>query len=286
MIQAPLYRAVGQQISEVANPEIVVGQIKNISPRDIDMKPMISVLLKDGTLHHNVDVLFNSSTNGQGYIHLPLEVGGYVYCLKTYENAPLVAIGGALKPTEIAFEQALSVAADNSDRKAKNIRDLILYNDGNTVNLTHLNGVVIDSERTIRMQLGENAAFRISRYGASQDNVLDGSEFIDKLFAYIKELEDKINAQADWIKAAQPAIYKQFELMTTAHLEAAAAAQAIGDSVTAANETAEANIDAQNAVETETLSFAAAEHLDTTTEEAKDYAREALNRYVQTPYKG
>ena len=286
MIQAPLYRAVGQQISEIANPEVVVGQIKNISPRPSDLKPMISVLLTDGTLHHNVDVLFNSSTNGQGYIHLPLEVGGYVYCLKTYENSPLVAIGGALKPSEIGFEQGLSVASDSSDRKAKNIRDLILYNDGNTVNLTHLNGVVIDSERTIRMQLGENAAFRISRYGVSQDNVLDGSEFIDKLFAYIQELEDKINEQADWIKQAQPAIFKTYENMYNEHLDAAAEAQLLNDQATFASESAEALIDAENARVSDSLSIPAARHVSTTTEEAKDYAREAINNYVQTPFKG
>jgi|11_taG_2_1085331.scaffolds.fasta_scaffold02138_2 hypothetical protein len=288
MKQAPLYASVGQQIGEISDPEVVVGQIKNIAPRATDLKPVISVLLNDGTLHHNVDVLFCGGTNGAGYVHQPLEIGGYVYCLKTFSNAPLVAIGGALKPAEIGFEQGLSVADDNSDRKSYNVRDLVLYNDGNKINLTHLNGIVIDSERTIRMQLGENAALRVSRFGQTQDNTLDGSEFIDNLFAYIKELEDKINQHSQWIQNATPIVNQQFVAAAGVHTTAATAARALQppNEPLAQLEDANAREDNQAAADTLALGEGAGTALSTTTEVAKDYARQALNPYIQTPFKG
>ena len=118
MKQAPIYSSLPQNPNEVANPQILVGQIKNITVRSTDLKPMLSVRLNDGSLHHNVEMINNGAATGFAYVHIPIEIGGFVYCLKTFENQPLVCLGGADKPKDLAIEQGDSVASVDSDRKA------------------------------------------------------------------------------------------------------------------------------------------------------------------------
>ena len=74
MKQAPIYASMGTNPNEVANPQIIVGQIKNITVRSSDIKPMLSVRLTDGSLHHNVEMINNGSATGYGYIHIPIEI--------------------------------------------------------------------------------------------------------------------------------------------------------------------------------------------------------------------
>ena len=284
MKQAPIYASMGTNPNEVANPQIIVGQIKNITVRSSDIKPMLSVRLTDGSLHHNVEMINNGSATGYGYIHIPIEIGGFVYCLKTYENQPLVCLGGADKPKDLAIEHGESTAGVDSDRKAYNIRDLFLTNDGNKVNLTHLNGLVLESDKMIRLQLGENAVFRMSRFGRAGDNVLDGSKFIDYLFAYIALLEEKINQHSEWIQNATPQIAAGFSSDAAANtLEATAQANA-GNVAFAATLTQKAREETQAANDAISLALTAGVAISETTATAKLDARTALNPYVQTPY--
>lgn len=284
MKQAPIYEAFRENPMEVANPQVIVGQIKNITVRSSDIKPMLSVRLTDGTLHHNVEMINNGSATGYGYIHIPIEIGGFVYCLKTYENQPLVCLGGADKPKDLAIEHGESTAGVDSDRKAYNIRDLFLTNDGNKVNLTHLNGLVLESDKMIRLQLGENAVFRMSRFGRAGDNVLDGSKFIDYLFAYIALLEEKINLHSQWIQNATPQIAAGFASDAAANtLEATAQANA-GNVAFAATLESKAQDERDAAEEAIELALTAGVAISETTATAKLDARTALNPYVQTPY--
>lgn len=283
MKKAPIYNSLDEQYTEDASPEIIVGQIKNISVRGDDLKPLMTIKLKDGTFHHNVETISSGGTNGFSYVHMPLEIGGFVYCLKTYENAPIFCIGGAIKPKNMGFETGLSVASVFSDRKTNNVRDLILQNDDNKINLTHLNGLVLDSEKMIRMQLGENGVLRISRFGRVGDNILDGSKFIDLLFDYISVLEEKINQHSAWINNASPIVNQQFTAAAGVHAQAALAATNSGNAVLAASEGAEADLDTQRAADTLTLGATAGVDLTPTAAEEKQNVRKALNPYVQTP---
>lgn len=286
MKQAPIYNALGRQYTEVANPEILVGQIKNITIRSSDIKPMLTVRLNDGSLHHNVEIINNGTATGNGYIHTPIDVGGFVYCLKTYENQPLVCLGGALKPQELGIEKGDSVASINSDRKAYNMKDLFLVNDENKVNLTHLNGLVLESEKQIRLQLGEDALLRISRFGKSGDNILDGSKFIDILFAYIKMLEEKINQHSQWIENATPQVAAAFTEAADVHRLAAIAARALSppNEPLARIEDENQKDDSKSARDTVELSLSGGTPLSVTSATAKTNARTALNPYVQTPF--
>ncbi len=285
MIQSPTYQALGQEISEQSSPRAIIGEIMDIVMRPSDLQPILTVKTNDGRIHKNVEVLNTGSTNGNSYTHYPLEIGGIVHILVFSENAPVLAIGGALKPSHVILEKGVSVAGNDSDRKAFTVRDYIMLNDGNYINLTSLNGIVLDSKKSIRLQLNEEAVLRISRYGKCGDNILDGSHFIDILFSYIKVLEDKINAQSEWIKQASPILEQQFTAAAEEHTAQAATYTANNFFTEAAEETQKATEDAQSALYMKTNGPIVGQPLSISSATAKTNSRKAINPYIQTPLK-
>jgi len=285
MIHAPVYQSLGQEITEISNPRALLGEIVDVVIRSSDLKPILTIKLNDGQIHRNVEVINSGSSNGSAYTHYPLEVGGLVHVLMFSENAPVLAIGGALKPSHLVLEKGVSIAANDSDRKAFTTRDYIMLNDGNYINLTSLNGIVLDSKKSIRLQLNEEAVLRISRYGKCGDNILDGSQFIDILFSYIKVLEDKINAQSEWIKQASPILEQQFTLAAEEHTAQALIYTSNNFFTEAAEETQKAIEDTQSALYMKTNGPIVGSPLSITSSTAKTNSRKAINPYIQTPLK-
>jgi len=285
MIQSPTYQALGQEISELSSPRAIIGEIMDIVMRSSDLQPILTVKTNDGRIHKNVEVLNTGSTNGSSYTHYPLEVGGLVHILIFSENAPVLAVGGALKPQHVILEKGVSMASNDSDRKAFTVRDYIMLNDGNYINLTSLNGIVLDSKKQIRLQLNEEAVLRISRFGKCGDNILDGSHFIDILFAYIKILEDKLNQHSEWIQNATPQIAAGFKAAAAVHATEATVFTNAGEVTAAARETRNAEEDRQSAQDAITLAIDAGAPVSITTATAKSNARKAINPYIQTPLK-
>jgi hypothetical protein len=105
------------------------------------------------------------------------------------------------------------VVAINQDYNDFHIEDHHVENAYSFINISEPAGVSIAGDPRISMQLPADGLFRISADNVAANKVLNGMPFLDNLFDYIQELENKVNAMSTYISAVAPLVSAQAQAL-------------------------------------------------------------------------
>lgn len=159
---------------------------------------------------------------------------------------------------------------NSADYRGVHMTDLHIENIDSFLNLSTLHGATIEGDPRISLQIPElYGELRISAGGTANNRVLNAVPFMDRLFAYIKTLQDKIDALEQAVNAMSPGM--------VATLEAAAAA-----ADAAAPGTGQPFRDLSQDIQ-ESVADAAALGPLTSADDIRSEADADVNSYIKTP---
>lgn len=179
---------------DIAQPKLERAVITNIIVDPTDNSLIFQVNTEKGDTYDNVRFLANCSGSQSSYLQPGFEKGDEVYILTTTANAAKFILGSVFKSGINVTQTTPIQAPQNTNVKTASTSDYIIENGGNRLNLSKTNGIVLDANESVRIQLGNNGFFRISQNGVADELVLNGQEFVDTIHAYLSEIRAKYRA--------------------------------------------------------------------------------------------
>ena len=108
------------------------------------------------------------------------------------ENKGYYIIGGLADPRDLRTLSSEEVRVNEEvDVNGVNLEDTHIRNTNSYLTLSHLNGMVLKGDQ-VRIQLS-TGSLRVSKEGVAENQVLNGQPFLDALFTYISEMENRLN---------------------------------------------------------------------------------------------
>jgi len=94
------------------------------------------------------------------------------------------------------IEQEREVYELNTDYTDVHLDECHLENDDNFINMSAVHGLTLEGSPRVSVQIPDDdqSIFRVSAGGNASNRVLNADPFLDKLFAYIQQMEAKIRA--------------------------------------------------------------------------------------------
>ena len=194
------------QKGDRSRPTITVATIVEISIREFDNMVTCEVVDALGNFHKNVETIMQGGGTPTSFTSSPYTVGQEVYLIQMSHNELPYIIGSVFKSSAIVPSLDTEFSNAAQDRNVVGVRDYVISNRGNMLNLSDSYGAIISANRDIRLQLGQNGILRISKDGLCDDYPLRGAAFITKLHDYLEEMraiQDSVKAMVSQIEATQ-----------------------------------------------------------------------------------
>lgn len=210
------------QRGDRSRPTITVATIVELSIREFDNRVTCEVVDALGNFHKNVETIMQGGGTPTSFTSSPYVVGQEVYLIQMSHNEPPYIIGSVFKSSSIVPSMDVEFSDAAQDRNVVGVRDYVISNRGNMLNLSDYYGAIISANRDIRLQLGQNGILRISKDGLCDDYPIRGAAFITALHNYLEE----IRAVQDQIKAMQTDITANIQTLQSSVLAASLAISA------------------------------------------------------------
>jgi hypothetical protein len=214
--------------------EVVTAVVESVSVSD---EGLVSIDVVDSTGEYFAGVrIIGTGGSVYSWSNFPIRVNQHVTLIKTGEHNFPVCIGSGskiLSEEDISYKpttNGATIVNSSSDITETYLTDWSILNNTNQLSVTENNGVVVKSPQNIRLQLSNDALFRISKNGLTVDNPLNAQQFIEALFSYLAVLEAKVLANS----AVLGVVGADAATQATAR---AAIASGLGDAATATIET-------------------------------------------------
>lgn len=206
--QSNLYRESYQDISRADIVKCVVTDVVNLGS-----SWGANVMDSNGNIYNNVAVISSLAGSSRAFSVIPIYGGQEVYVLKTSPNKPKYIIGGIFKSSVETVDTFIPFIPIEQDFDAICRSDYVVNNNGNQLNLSSANGVIIKSDGNVRIQLSDEGKFKISKDGVAGEFALNATRFlverkpyIDELNAKIAKLEETTDALLSYIGSLEVAI--------------------------------------------------------------------------------
>ena len=175
------------------SPEIIRGNILEVSVRAFDNQIICKVIDMKGNMYNNVQTINPNIGHDTNYVKPSYKIGGEVYLLKTTANAPIYIIGSVFTPSHNLVSNTVVIPSLVEDDNAIATSDYVIENSGNRINLTsHERGIVCTTNKDFRVQLQNGGIFRISHLGNADDFAINGTQFLEVLSQYQNEVNEKL----------------------------------------------------------------------------------------------
>lgn len=181
---------VRKNIGDASRPTIIQASITEVGIREYDNMIVCEVVDNLGNYHRGVETIMQGGGTPDNFTSIPYTVGQEVYLLQTSHNETPYIIGSVFKPAFIEPSRDTEFSDTGEDRNVIGVRDYVISNRGNIINLTDEYGVVLSANKDIRLQLGNEGILRISKNGLCDDFPLRGAAFITALHNYLEEIRD------------------------------------------------------------------------------------------------
>lgn len=99
--------------------------------------------------------------------------------------------------------QTRTLAAQNVDYDDVHLEDYHIENTDNFINIGE-NGITLSSENRVSVQIPATGLFRVSSAGTANNQVLNATPHLDRLYSYISSLQLKIDALEKAVTAMAP----------------------------------------------------------------------------------
>lgn len=150
------------------------------------------VIDEEGNIFSKVSFLNPVGGSHNSFMVVPVFEGQEVYLLKTIPNDLPYIIGTVFHPSHQKVQEFTSYMPISKEVDAISKNDLVFHNLDNQINLSASNGLIFNSDNNIRMALGNDGCFKISKDGKGGDYILNGAQFLLERKNYIDELDAKI----------------------------------------------------------------------------------------------
>lgn len=158
----------------------------------IEGRVQCDVIDVNGNFYTGCEVINPGTGGSSGYANVSIEKNQDVIIILTGTATPPYILGTTFR-SSLTGIQITETPADNSqDYQTVSINNDFRKNGLNSINLTKNNGIILNSAQNIRLQLMLGGKLRISAAGQTIDNPLNGQQFIDALFEYIENLENRL----------------------------------------------------------------------------------------------
>ena len=181
----------------------------------------------NGNFYTNCEVISQGSGGQKGYNNVSIEKNQEVVIILTGRNSSPYVLGTTYRSSLANIQLQSEERSRNDDIYTITINDDYRKVGLNSTSVTEKNGIIINSAQDIRMQLMLGGKLRISACGQTNDNPLNGQAFIDNLFTYIQNLENRLLASETvlkvaltFLKAADPTTFNVVSETYNAVLEA------------------------------------------------------------------
>lgn len=186
-------------IGDIARPTITQAIVTEIVVRELDNMVTCEVIDHLGNFHKGVETIVQGGGSEASFASPPYSIGQEVYLLQMSHNEPPYIIGAVFKNSGVVPSRNTEYSNNAQDRNVVGVRDYVISNAGNVINLTDAYGAVISANKDIRLQIGAGGILRISKDGLCDDYPIRGVAFITALHNYLEE----IRAIQDEVKAMQ-----------------------------------------------------------------------------------
>ena len=177
------------QKATVVNVNIISGRIQ------------CDVLDCNGNFYTGCEVISPGTGGANGYSNVSIEKNQEVVIIMTGTATSPYILGTTFRSSLTGIQITETAADDSKDYQTISINNDFRKNGLNSINLTKNNGIILNSAQNIRLQLMLGGKLRISAAGQTVDNPLNGQQFIDELFDYIQNLENRLIGSETVIKA-------------------------------------------------------------------------------------
>jgi hypothetical protein len=151
-----------------------------------------NVIDEQGNLFNNVSFLNPIGGSHNSFMIVPVFEGQEVYLLKTIPNDLPYIIGTVFHPSHQKVQNFTNYTPISKEVDAISKNDLVFHNLDSQINISATNGLIFNSDNNIRMALGNEGCFKISKDGKGGDYILNGAQFLLERKNYIDELDAKI----------------------------------------------------------------------------------------------
>ncbi len=177
-------------------------------------RPFVDVIDSVGNLFTECNIL-GISGDAQNWSMTPIKVGMEVVILPTGYNSHAIVLGSPFKPatinghlsdTELGMEHEDAQTAQTVDHLTMSMRDLIFHvgdtnlgktNNTSYLHLTPLNGITMETNQMVRIQLPKDGILRISSDRQIVDEPLNGQQFINVITPFFQSLASITASQGD-----------------------------------------------------------------------------------------
>lgn len=183
--------------------------------------PYADVLDEYGNLFTECSTL-GIGGNEYNWSNNPLKKGMQVVLLPTGFNSKAIILGSVFKPRNISDDKKGMILEDtetaqSSDHLKMSSQDYILQVGEETQNsylqLTPKNGVVIETDNIVRIQLPQDGILRISSDRQIIDEPLNGQQFINVITPFFQSLASINQSQGDALTTFNTALQSVNEIL-------------------------------------------------------------------------
>lgn len=162
---------------------------------------------------HTFFPVYNVGTGGfHGvFSHFPIVEGSEVIVCEM-ENKGFYLLGGLSDPRDLrTISKTEKIAGEEEDVTGVNVEDTHIKNTNSYLQLSPANGATIKGS-DVRIQLS-TGKLRVSKQGQAQNEVLNATPFLDALFTYIAEMEERINTLSDVVKVVGTELLTEYNAL-------------------------------------------------------------------------
>jgi len=179
--------------------QIVKANIVNVNV--IQGRIQCDVIDINGNYYTGCEVITPGSGGSNGYSNTLIEKNQEVIIILTGSSTPPYILGTTFRSSLANIQINETQSDSNVDYQNVSINNDYRKVGLNSINLTKNNGIILNSSQNIRLQMMLGGKLRISSAGETVDNPLNGQQFIDALFGYIENLENRLKGSETVITA-------------------------------------------------------------------------------------
>jgi len=177
---------------DYGRPTITMATITEVGIRDLDNLVVCEVMDAMGNFHKGVETIMPGGGSSENFTSSPYTAGQEVFLIQMSHNEPPYIIGSVFKSASIVPSRNIEFSDTGEDRNVVGVRDYVISNRGNILNLTDAYGVVVSANKDIRLQLGNEGILRISKNGLCDDYPIKGAQFLTHYNDFTGEMYDKL----------------------------------------------------------------------------------------------
>jgi hypothetical protein len=188
----------------VVNVNIIQGRIQ------------CDVIDINGNFYTGCEIINPGTGGANNYSNVSIEKNQEVIIILTGTATSPYILGTTFRSSVSGIQIDESVADNNKDYQNIAINNDFRKVGLNSLNITKNNGIILNSAQNIRLQMMLGGKLRISSAGQTIDNPLNGQQFIDELFSYINNLENRLIGTETVIKELLTALVATFSALEPA----------------------------------------------------------------------